>query len=181
MKILIAYSSGYGATEEVSEEIKNVILQKNKWSVDVVPIDDVNDIDDYDALIIGSSVRADKPLANVRDFFARYRHELPMKKVALFAVCLTANNDAGREKVKKEYLPQLTERYPKIKPIAVAAFGGKIDFDRLNSVMKTLMKRVLEKTGLPTNGSIDTRDWPSIKSWAEELGDKLENYHEVLA
>lgn len=166
---MIAYSSGLGSTKEVAQEIGNVLASEASFEVTVQSVDDVGDIHNYDAVVVGSSVRADRPLANVRDFISRYRFALPQKKVALFAVCLSANNKAGKQKVIDEYLSQITEKYPQIKPVSLGAFGGQIDFDQLNSVMQMLMEKVLEKTGIPTTGSVDTRDWDYIRSWAEKL------------
>ena len=173
MNALIAYSSGLGSTKEVAAEIANVLGENKSINVDLKTVDDVGDIEKYDAIIIGSSVRADRPLANVRDFFARYRHILPKKKTAIFAVCLSANCKSGQDKVKDEYLSQITEKYPGLNPVLLGAFGGKIDFDQLNPVMKMLMERVLVKTGIPQNGSVDTRDWDYIRSWAKNLRDLL--------
>ncbi len=172
-KVLILYSSGYGSTKEVSQLIGRVIEEEKGFKVTVRSIDEANGIAQYDSIIVGSSVRADRPLANVRDFFARYRYVLPEKKVALFAVCLTATDAKGREKVEKEYISQITNKYPQLKPLKIGAFGGKIDFDKLNLVMKELMVRVLEKTGIATTGSVDTRDWDYIQKWALDLREKL--------
>ncbi|MBD3374202.1 hypothetical protein GF406_04135 [candidate division KSB1 bacterium] len=173
MNILVTYSSGYGSTREVSETIAEVLNSESNFNVQVLSVDDVESLSSFDAVIIGGSVRADKPLANIRDFFARFRNELLQIKLALFVVCLSANNEEGREKVKRDYVQPLLEKYPTIKPISMEAFGGKIDFDRLNPVMKSLMKKVLEKTGLPSTGSIDTRDWPFITSWAKDVKSRL--------
>jgi len=173
VKVLILYSSGYGATKEVSQEIGRMIEQEKGFQVSVQSIDEANEIAKYDAIIVGSSVRADRPLANVRDFFARYRYILPEKKIALFAVCLTAKDAKGREKVEMEYISQITNKYPKLEPVKIGAFGGKIDFDKLNPVMKELMVHVLEKTGIPTTGSVDTRDWAYIHKWALDLRKEL--------
>lgn len=169
MNVLVAYSSGFGSTKEVAEEIGKVLQNGPSRTIDVQSIDDVNSIEEYDTIVVGSSVRADRPLANVRDFFSRYRHILPDKKIALFAVCLSANCKVGQQKVKDEYLSQITTKYPKIEAISLGAFGGKIDYDKLNPVMQQLMEKVLDKTGIPTNGSVDTRDWAYIRSWAENL------------
>jgi len=173
VQVLILYSSGYGSTKEVSQLIGRVIKEEQNFQVTIQSIDEANEIAKYDAIVVGSSVRADRPLANVRDFFARYRYILPEKKIALFAVCLTAKDAKGREKVEKEYLSQITTKYPQLDPVKIGAFGGKIDFEKLNSVMKELMVRVLEKTGIPTTGSVDTRDWDYIQKWALDLREKL--------
>jgi menaquinone-dependent protoporphyrinogen oxidase len=173
MKILITYSSGFGTTREISEKISQVLQKEKHFRVDLLSVDDVTEIRAYDAVILGSSIRADHPLANVIDFLAQHRHELEHKHVALFLVCLCANCEEGRTKIKEEYLPQLLSRFPTIHPIAIESFGGKIDFDKLNPVMQSLMRRVLEKTCLPTEGSVDTRDWEFIEQWAISLRNKL--------
>ena len=174
MKVLVTYSSGYGTTKEVSEKIAEILDENDALDVTVQSIDEVFDINEFDAVIVGSSVRADRPLANVRDFFARHNSALTKKHLAIFAVCLAANCSEGREKVKNEYISQITEKYPALKPISTEAFGGKIDFDQLNPVMQKLMKSVLVKTGIRTEGSIDTRNWDFIESWAIELRDILQ-------
>jgi len=175
MKILVAYSSGYGTTREVAEEIKSVLSEDKSFVVDLQSIDDVEAIDAFDGVVLGSSVRAEHTMANMVDFLTRHRHELRDKPFALFLVCLSANCETGREAVKNQYIPQLLQKYPVLKPIALEAFGGKIDFDRLNPVMKNLMRRVLEKSGLPTSGSVDTRDWDYIRQWAAALRQTLLN------
>ncbi|RPH93369.1 MAG: hypothetical protein EHM72_16395, partial [Calditrichaeota bacterium] len=162
MNVLIAYSSGYGTTREIAEKIAGVLGETGGLKITLQSIDDIEDIKEFDAVIVGSSVRAERPLANVRDFFARNSDKLAKKKVAIFAVCLTANSDVGRDKVKNEYISHITDKYPAIIPISIEAFGGKIDFDRLNPVMQQLMRSVLKKTGVETSGTVDTRDWEFI-------------------
>ena len=174
MKVLVTYSSGYGTTKEVSEKIAEILDDNGGFGVTVKSIDDVSNINEFDAVIVGSSVRADRPLANVRDFFARHNSELTQKHLAIFAVCLAANCTEGREKVKQEYISQITKKYPELEPMSTEAFGGKIDFEQLNPVMRQLMKSVLKKTGIQTEGSVDTRDWDFIESWAVELRERLQ-------
>ena len=84
MKILIAYSSGYGATQEVSNEIGKVLSEEKDFDVDVLSIDTIESIDSYDSIIIGTSVRADRPLANVRDFVATHIDLNCLKRKWLF-------------------------------------------------------------------------------------------------
>ncbi len=173
MRVLVTYSSGYGATKEVAEKIASILSEDPNLETITISIDDVDDIEGYDAIIVGSSVRADRPLANVRDFFAKHIELLTQKHVAIFAVCLAANNAQGREKVKREYISQITAKYPQLQPLSTEAFGGKIDFNQLNPVMQLLMKRVLEKTGIVTEGTVDTRDWSFIEAWAAGLRKQL--------
>ncbi|HNR66892.1 MAG TPA: flavodoxin domain-containing protein [bacterium] len=173
MKVLMAYSSGFGTTKEIAEKLADILAEPEKIKVEILPIDQIGDLKEFDAIVVGTSVRADRPTANVRDFFTIHHRELIDKKVALFVVCLSANCREGREKVKHEAIQQIIEKYPDIQPLSIEAFGGRIDFDRLNPVMQSLMKKVLLKSGLPDQGSIDTRDWAFIAQWGEALKAKL--------
>ena len=172
MKTLLAYSSGYGATKEISDRIAS-ILRRDNLEVDVKPIDALVSIDDYDTLIIGTTIRADKIVANVRDFIARNVQGLTQKNLVIFSTSLTAHDRAGREKVKESIFDQISTRYPKLKPVTVEAFGGKIDLENLNPVMQSYMKSVMKDVGLPAEGSIDTRDWQYIDAWANHLRKQL--------
>ncbi|HNW58366.1 MAG TPA: flavodoxin domain-containing protein [bacterium] len=173
MQILITYSSGYGTTREVAEKIGQVLEAEPHFHVDLLSIEEVTSIRAYDAVVLGSSVRASHPMANVVDFLALHRHQLEEKQVAIFLVCLEANSEEGRCKVRQEHLLLLLDHFPTIHPISAEAFGGKIDFAKLNPVMQSLMRRVLEQTSLPTEGSVDTRDWAFIEQWATDLREKL--------
>lgn len=174
--ILLVYSSGYGATREISDEIGKILSEDPALKVELKPIDEIQEINAYDAIIVGTSIRADRPLANTRDFFALNRDILTTKKVALFMVCLTASTEEGQEIVRENYFPQITDKYPSIKLVSTAAFGGRVDFSKLNPVMKNLVRRViLEKTGKPSNGIFDARDWGKIHDWAKELAQRLKS------
>jgi menaquinone-dependent protoporphyrinogen IX oxidase len=169
-KILVTYSSGYGATREVGEEIARVVRREKPLDVDLVSIDKVESVELYHSVIIGTSIRADTILANTKDFFAANKEILSERNVAFFMVCLTASTEEGKLQVMQDYLPQITDSFPLVKLISTNAFGGKIDYGKMNPVMQNLAKRVVEeKTGEPSNGSFDARNWQHIKDWAIDL------------
>ena len=172
-KVLVTYSSGYGATKEVAEEVAKIISNHSEFQVNLENIDNCSIINEYDAIIMGSSVRADRPLANTRDFIAEHRYELTEKQVALFVVSITASTEKGVDVAKSELSTHLIDRYPWISPISIAAFGGKINFDKLNPVMQSLVRNVMKEKGVSSNGSFDARNWQDIRSWAEQLAFKL--------
>ena len=171
--ILVTYSSGYGATKEVAEEVVKTIKNENEFKVDIKNIDDCVEINDYDIVVIGSSVRADRPLANTRDFIAEYRFELTKKRVALFIVSITASTPEGVKTAKSDLSTHLLDRYPWISPISIAAFGGRINFEKFNPVMQSLVRNVMKEKGVGGNGSFDARNWDEIRSWAKQLAFKL--------
>jgi len=172
-KVLVTYSSGYGATKEIAEHIAQTISSYKEFLVQVKNIDDCGVIEIYDVIIVGSSVRADRPLANTRDFFSEHRYELKKKRVALFVVSITAAAPQGVDVAKTQLSTYLLDRYPWISPVSVAAFGGKINFDQLNPVMQSLVRNVMKEKGVHGNGSFDARNWDDIRAWAKQLAFKL--------
>jgi len=173
MRVLVTYSSAFGTTKEVAEYIAVTLNTDPSFQVALRPVDEVESVDEFDSVIVGSSIRADRILANVRDFLTRYRKSLVFKKFSLFVVCLTASTEEGRDKAKRKYIDQELERYPEIQPLNTAAFGGRISSANLNPVMQILMKRVLNEIGLPNKEEINAQDWDTIRRWTQKLRDQL--------
>lgn len=173
-EILVTYSSGYGATKEVAEEIAKILSDQLQCKIISKSVHECEDIQNYDAIVLGASIRADKPLANARDFFSKYKYELADKKVAIFVVSITASAPGGAEIAKKQYVSQLYDRYPWLSPMSIAAFGGKVDFSKLNPVMQSLVRNVMHEKGMRGNGSFDARNWDDIRSWAKQVAFQLQ-------
>ena len=84
-EILITYSSGYGATKEIAEEIARVLNEQLECNITSKSIHECDTINNYDAIVLGSSIRADRPLANARDFFSIHRYDLGQKNAVFGA------------------------------------------------------------------------------------------------
>ncbi len=173
MRVLVTYSSAFGTTKEVAEYIAVTLNADSSFQVALRPVDEVESVDSFDSVIVGSSVRADRMLANVRDFLSRHRNSLVFKKFSLFVVCLTASTKGGQDKAKSKYIDQELEKYPELQPLNTAAFGGRISSANLNPVMQILMKRVLNEIGLPQREEINAQDWNAIRRWTQILRDQL--------
>ena len=54
MKVLVAYSSKYGATAEIAGKIGQILV-KSGLQVDLLPVKTVKDVNQYNAFVLGSS------------------------------------------------------------------------------------------------------------------------------
>jgi menaquinone-dependent protoporphyrinogen oxidase len=171
MKILVAYASGFGATAEVAKEMADILGRRHL--VDLQPIGRVRSLDRYEAVVVGSSLRAGRWLGAMRRFVGHFHQALAERPLAIFVVALTARTHEGSRRVLAEALPKLLERYPEVKPVATEAFGGVLDYDRYNPLVRAIMRKAALQEGLPTAGLQDFRDWEAIRKWAAELGEKL--------
>lgn len=69
------------------------------------------------------------------------------------------------KKTAKSYFNPVLKAVPKVKPKEMQAFGGVLDYSKLNMVYKMIMKSKMKKKGIPEG---DFRDFNKIESWAED-------------
>jgi menaquinone-dependent protoporphyrinogen IX oxidase len=181
VKALIVYGTRYGATEMTSEEIATVLRQEG-LDVKVVNLknDKVNDIVEYELVIVGSGIQINKWTKEPEKFLKKFQKELSKKKVALFVCCGSTEPLDGKtdkaESIKKARTKYLEEKAAKyhIQPVALGLFGGVYNYNRVPWLFGKFMEAVkpqLEEVGVPQTelGLYDTRDLNAIQSWAREV------------
>lgn len=120
-KVLVAYSTKGGTTEEYAKAIASV-LRDNNLQVDVVDLkrNSNPDLTQYQSLIVGSGVRMQRMHGDGRKFLER---EFGERKVAVFLSSLEPKDEAIRK-----YINPILRKNPKLKPIDIEVFGGRIRF-----------------------------------------------------
>ena len=82
-KVLIAYGTAAGSTAEVAQAVGEE-MEKAGAAVDVKPVEMVENINGYDAVVVGSSVRAFHILAKTRRFMRKFKQDLRDVPAAFF-------------------------------------------------------------------------------------------------
>ncbi len=137
-------------------------------------------ISDYDAVIVGSGIRADHWTKETLAFLERNAGELRKMKTALFVSCSMAERTETdiREKAKEAYLTKVAEMFC-LSPISYGFFGGYLNMGQSHGFLADLIVRVnrrnLHRHGLDTCGVTDHRDWAAIHTWTNELAKLLSN------
>ncbi|MDJ0757698.1 MAG: pentapeptide repeat-containing protein [Ardenticatenaceae bacterium] len=164
--ILIAYGSGTGSTAEVAEAIATVLRAQPEGNsaagsevlVDVKNVLDIDDIDSYSAVVVGSSIRAGRWLPEAIDFVENMRQALKKRPVAYFTTCLTmVNNTPNSQRIVIGYMEPLLKLDPNIQPVALGLFAGSLDPGR---------QPIIPGEGGPYG---DFRNWDAIREWAEKI------------
>ncbi len=156
-KILITYASVSGSTGEVAAAISKV-LEKTGVTVQVQPVKDIVDVSSFDAVVLGSSIRAGRWLPEATQFLAKHRDSLIRVPVAYFTTCLTMVNDTeDSRRTVLAYIEPVLEQVPEIKPVALGLFAGSLDPNRT----------MVMQTKVAPQG--DYRDWDAIRAWAKEI------------
>jgi menaquinone-dependent protoporphyrinogen IX oxidase len=152
-KTLIAYETKGGATAESAHKIAEVLRSKYQLNVDLVDlkVQNVSDCAQYQNIVVGGGVHAGKVYGKALKCLG---NDFTGKRVAFFVSAGAGGGDeAAHQKAKTQYAEDTLAKYPKINPVSVEAFGGR---------MTILGKKV-----------IDNLDLAKVEAWAEELGKKF--------
>jgi menaquinone-dependent protoporphyrinogen IX oxidase len=186
-KALIVYGTRYGATASTSETIAEVFRQEG-FDVSVVNAkkDKVQDITEYELVIVGSGIQINKWTKEPEKFLKKFQKELAKKKVALFVCCGSAQplkeeekKPEEMEKARRKYLEEKAAKY-NLQPVALGFFGGVYNFNKVPWLFGKFMEAVrpqLEEAGVPQTepGLYDTRDLNAIRNWAKEVAQTVQS------
>lgn len=162
--VLIVYGSGTGCTAGVAQRMGDVIAKRGV-SVEVVSATEAPDAAGYGAVIVGSGVRAGSWHKSAKEWLVRNAEALSDIPLALFTVCLTPAQDAGKVDEVRAYTdPLLAETG--VKPVDVGVFAGWNEPREFSFVERMVLKLLKAPEG-------DFRDWPVIEAWAERTADAL--------
>ena len=166
-KVLVTYASRAGSTVGIAQAIGKT-LADGGLSVDGRPMQDVQDISMYSAVIAGSAIRMDQWLPEAKEFVRRFQAELMQKQFAAFVVCLAmaTQHEKRREKAKVTaagYLNPIRELAP---TVSEGLFAGVLDLSKL-PLRYRIPFGLLTLVGLFKEG--DYRDWNAIEAWSQSL------------
>jgi len=186
-KLLIAYSSIAGCTEEVAKKIAELI-DIPALNVDLLKVNDkkefkkfdMDKLANYDFILLGSSIMVGKLNKNVHQVLEKISETGKQDlKLGLYICCMKAYNEEKIEESVQEYInPSLAEY--NLEFDLVDAFGGKLDFSP-ESKMNVITKKLLKKIMVRDNPDIDEvepkvydfRDWTQIERFAAAWKEKI--------
>lgn len=166
-KVLVAYASKYGATKEIAEKI-GLVLKEAGLDADVLPAGRVENMDPYQAVVLGSAVYIGGWRKEAARFLKTNEKMLAAKKVWLFSSGPTGLGDPV-ELVKGWRFPKgLQPVADRVRPVDIALFQGAAFPEKLSAIGRFMMKQVKAPLG-------DFRDWNAITVWAGAIAAKLKN------
>jgi len=166
-KVLVTYSSKYGATAEIAERIGEVLRQSGLQG-DVMPVKSVKDLKPYQAVVLGSAAYMFRWRGDAVLFLKKNEKRLSELPVWLFSSGPLGKGDPV-ELLKGQRYPKALQPYINaIKPRDIALFHGSVDMNKLNFFEKFSFQKTPAMQG-------DFRDWESITSWAKTIALALKN------
>lgn len=155
--VLVAFASRHGATGELAHAIGRELSQAG-LSVDVQPMDEVDALDGYSALVLGSAVYLGAWMPVARAFLERHRELIATTPTWLFS----SGPIDGTPATPFDASELLAATHARDHHL----FGGKLDRRSLD-VLERLIARVVR----PHEG--DYRDWAIAAAWATGISRSL--------
>lgn len=147
MKLLIAYATKTGTAEDCAKKLgehfagHEVVLANLEAEMPSVA--------DFDAVVIGSNVRAGKIHKRVGQFAAECEKTLGDKKLGLYLCCCFS--DSAEDYFIKNFSPTLRD-----KSVANLCFGGEVRMDRQRGLDKLIMRIAIN--AIKSNNRDEDRD-----------------------
>jgi menaquinone-dependent protoporphyrinogen oxidase len=164
-RVLVAYSSKYGATQGIAEKI-GAVLSEAGLQADVQAVRRVRDVTPYQAVILGSAVYMFKWRADSARFLKAHEAALASKPTWLFSSGPIGEGSPAEIAEGLRFPQQQQAIADRIRPRDIAVFHGAIDVTRLNPFYRWIITKINSPVG-------DFRDWNAITAWALAIAAEL--------
>jgi menaquinone-dependent protoporphyrinogen oxidase len=161
-KVLVAYASSYGSTQEIAEVISKT-LRSQGLAVDLQPIRKVRILEGYSAVVLGAPLYMFHWHKDARHFLSQHRKILTDHLPLAISAGGPFGKGDGNEwhEIRAKFDLELA-KFPWLTPISVEMVGGKFDPAKLRFPYNLIP--ALKK--MPAS---DLRDWVAIRAWASSL------------
>ena len=164
-KILVTYATKHGATAEIAEKI-GAVVQAAGLAVEVLPVDQVETLSKYQAVVFGSAVYMGQWRKEAINFLEANEQTFAEMPVWFFSSGPTGEGNPVALMKGWEFPEAQKPIADRIQPRAIAVFHGILDTHKLNFAEKLMVKGVKAPIG-------DFRDWDAIDTWASEIAATL--------
>ena len=171
-KLLILYSTVDGHTKKICEYIN--IKLKNKKKISFSSLDDSAkfNLNKFDEIVIGASVRYGYHRKNVYEFIRKNKSTLNNKRTVFFSLNLSARKP---EKNTADTNPYVYKFLKKIKwePTIKDVFAGRLDYPSLDTLNKLAILFIMVITNGPkdTSKKYELTDWKRVDSLIRKIED----------
>ena len=169
MRSIIIYSTTDGHTKKICDFINS---NSSKNNFEVLSINNISnlDIEKYELIVLGASIRYGKHSPLVFKFVKNYKKILDEKKNAFFSVNVVARKPEKSSPETNPYIKKFLKKTNWV-PKKIGVFAGKVDYPNYNFINKLVIRFIMYITKGPTDisRSYEFTNWNNIKKFAQEL------------
>ncbi len=160
MRVLVTVASRHGATREMGDVVATV-LRAHGHTVDQVDPEEVEHVERWEAVVLGSAVYVGRLALGLRDLVDRQGGQLRERPVWLFW-----SGPVGDPPVPGTVPDDVTQIAGAVGARDAAMFAGRLDRDGLNISERALVALTRADAG-------DFRDLDVVRTWAEGIAREL--------
>ncbi|MBA3057979.1 menaquinone-dependent protoporphyrinogen IX dehydrogenase [Rhodoferax sp.] len=170
-KILVLYSTTDGHTQRICERLQQVMAQPGH-AVTVAPLAQADglDLECFDKIVIGASIRYGKHQPMVKQFIDRRQALLERKSNAFFSVNIVARKP---EKNRPDTNPYLIKylRTLSWQPQLLGVFAGKLDYPRYGVMDRFMIRLIMFMTNGPTDPKavVEFTNWQQVEAFGLQV------------
>lgn len=197
-RILLVYDTKSGATFDIAEILCEEFLTRGLHA-ETNHVDDAGDLSSCDAVIVGSPIRTAQCPAKIKRFVKKNANTLAKVPTAFYFSCLSVITLADKPlpgspiyadpsfdmqprqrgemnffeylHTSYYYLKQFLKLIPKVEPVSIAFFKGRLDFSRITFIQRMIMSVALRLSDEIQKGEFLSPN--AARAWAEELHERF--------
>lgn len=169
--ILIVYSSTDGHTLKICQRLRQVIEQQ-AHRVQLASVIDAPDADlqRFDKIVIGASIRYGKHRPEVYDFIRRNEKVLESKPGAFFSVNVVARKPEKNSPETNPYLKQF-QKQASWQPDELAVFAGRLDYRKYGFLDRQMIRLIMwmTKGSIHPNTVAEFTNWEQVAAFGQRV------------
>ena len=170
-RILFLYSTVDGHTLKICQRLQQIVEGAgHRTALEVLQDHADMDLEPFDRIVVGASIRYGKHRPEVAEFMRRRRRILEAKPSAFFSVNIVARK-AGKDTPQTnpyvvKFLRQIGWR-----PALVAVFAGRLDYPRYGFWDRQIIRFIMLLTRGPTDprAVVEFTDWSEVDAFGRRL------------
>ena len=171
IETLLIYSTTDGQTVKICNKLAE---ENSNENVKLCPLNDAvkEDLNSYNKIIIGASIRYGKHNQNVLNFVKRNIKILNNVKTAFFSVNVVARKKEKNTPSTNPYVIKFIEQ-TNWKPTNIGVFAGKVDYPSYKFFDKYIIKFIMWLTKGPTDvsKSYEFTNWNEVKKFGKIINE----------
>ena len=169
--VLIIYSTVDGQTLKICQRLQQVIEQE-RHRVELVPLSEADsaELNRFDKIVIGASIRYGKHRPEVFDFTGRHRVVLDGKPNAFFTVNVVARKPEKNRPETNPYMQKFLQQSA-WHPQELAVFAGKIDYPKYGFWDRQIIRFIMWMTQGPTDSKsvVEFTNWDDVEAFGRRI------------
>ena len=170
-KTIIIYSTTDGQTIKICNKLAE---ENSNENVKLCPLNDAvqEDLNSYNKIIIGASIRYGKHNQNVLNFVKKNIKILSNVKTAFFSVNVVARKKKKSTPSTNPYVIKFIKK-TKWQPTEIGVFAGKVDYPSYRFFDKYIIRFIMWLTKGPTDisKSYEFTNWDEVKKFGKIINE----------